>query len=396
MSQSVSVSGLNNDRKARRARRARLPAPGSAAAQLKGFERVRLSTEEAEASLDAAADRLSIPRSAWNADEFNVLAISGGAAGGAFGAGVLVGLTLADRRPKFAIVTGVSTGALIAPFAFLGPEWDDRLREAYTGGHAAGTLGVSGLSPLLEAGLYRTEALERLIHPFVDDAMVAAIAEQHHLGRRLLVATTDLDRQEPCIWDMGEIAARGGDQAIRLFQDVLVASASLPGLFPPRRFACEADGAKYEEMHVDGGVATPLFLMPEALIRWRKLGRRMHRGRIYVIVNTVLDPPPRTTSLNLPAILMRSFDTMLRVSYRQALNVVVTFCMANNLPLNVASIPKSSGVPENGSMLSFDTPSMRKTFEAAVRSAQGDDFWGTPVDRIEPWNDFLDQFGSRP
>ncbi|MDP3383304.1 MAG: patatin-like phospholipase family protein, partial [Phenylobacterium sp.] len=205
-------------------------------ARLKGFENVRLSVEEAEASLNEAADRLSIPRSAWSGEDFNVLAISGGAAGGAYGAGVLVGLTRAGRRPNFAIVTGVSTGALIAPFAFLGPQWDDRLQDAYIGGHAAEALGLGGLSPGLEAGLFRTVALQRLIHPFVDEALVSAVAAEHRLGRRLLVATTDLDSEKPCVWDMGEIALRGGVKATQLFRDVLVASASLPGLFPPHRF----------------------------------------------------------------------------------------------------------------------------------------------------------------
>jgi hypothetical protein len=359
------------------------------AASLPGFEGVRFGIDEAEASLDAAADRLSIPRSAWQADDFNVLAISGGAAGGAFGAGVLVGLTRAGRRPSFAIVTGVSTGALIAPFAFLGSAWDDRLSEAYTGGHAAQSLGLAGVSPAIGAGLFRAEALERLITPFVDQALIVAVAEQHALGRRLLVATTDLDRQTPCIWDMGEIAARGGERALTMFRDVLVASASLPGLFPPRRFACEADGVRYEEMHVDGGVSAPLFIMPEALLRWRKLGRRLQRGQVYVIVNTVLEPAPRTTAPNLPAILMRSFDTMLRVSYRQALNVAVTFCVAHNLPLSVASIPEAV---ENGSMLNFDTAVMRRTFDAAVDCAGQPEFWRTPALRAEPWSDLLDLF----
>ena len=363
--------------------------------QVKGFEGVRLSVEQAEASLDAVADRLSIPRSSRKSNEFNVLAISGGGAGGAFGAGVLVGLSAAGRRPDFAIVTGVSTGALIAPFAFLGPAWDERLRDAYTGGHAAAALRIAGLSPVLDAGLFRAGALERLIHPFVDDALVAAVAEQHRLGRRLLVATTDLDSQKPCIWDMGEIAARSGAQAVAMFREVLAASASLPGLFPPRRFTCEADGVAYEEVHVDGGVAAPLFVMPETLIRWRKLGRRMHRGRIYVIVNAVLDPAPRTTSLSLPAILARSFDTMLRVSYRQALNVAATFCAANNLPLSVASIPGSPEAGDSGAMFSFDTPSMRRMFDAAAALAQDPGFWRTPVARAEPWNDVLGRFRFR-
>jgi hypothetical protein len=388
----VSSQTPDKPAKARWLSKTRLPSPGATRVTMKGFESARLSFEQAEASLDAVADRLAIPRSPWSGRDFNILAISGGAAGGAFGAGVLVGLTRAGRRPDFAIVTGVSTGALIAPFAFLGPAWDERLEDAYTGGHAAQSLGFFGLSPVLDTGLFRAEALERLVHPFVDAAMVEAVAEQHRLGRRLLVATTDLDTQTPSIWDMGEIACRGGEEAVRMFREVLIASASLPGLFPPRRFACEADGQAYEEMHVDGGLSAPLFVMPEALLHSRKLGRRMQRGRVYVIVNTVLDPAPRTTPLSLPSVLIRSFDTMLRVSYRQALNVAVTFCASNNLPLSVASIPDSPQASENGGMLSFDTPSMKRTFEAALASAQEAGFWRTPVARSELWSELFSLF----
>lgn len=126
----------------------RLPAPAAGAkAEIAGFEGVRLTIEQAEESLSAAADRLSLPRSATGDEPFNILAISGGAAGGAFGAGVLVGLTKARARPTFAIVTGVSTGALMAPFAFLGPDWDARLTDAYTGGYAAKVLSLRRLAP---------------------------------------------------------------------------------------------------------------------------------------------------------------------------------------------------------------------------------------------------------
>src|SRR3990167_111644 len=144
----------------------RLPAP-TGEAQIPGFEGVRLTVEEAEESLKAAADSLSLPKVLVQREDFNILAISGGAAGGAFGAGVLVGLTAAGQRPDFAIVTGVSTGALIAPFAFLGPEWDDKLRDAYTGGYAAKLLSIGGLSGNL-GGVFRSEQLEGLLAPFLN------------------------------------------------------------------------------------------------------------------------------------------------------------------------------------------------------------------------------------
>lgn len=352
----------------------RLPAPIGVPVHLTGFETVRLSFDGAEAGLVAAADRMGIPQS--EGGDCNILAISGGAAGGAFGAGVLVGLSRAARRPKFEIVTGVSTGALMAPFAFLGSDWDDRLAEAYIGGHAAGIWRLARLAPTLDGGLLRPGALDALIDPFIDAELVAAVAREHALGRRLLVATTDLDTERACIWDMGDIASRGGERALALFRQVLAASASLPGLFPPRRFAVEVDGVAYEEMHADGGLAAPLFVMPEALLHWKGLSARLGSSRIYVIVNMSLEPTPRTTEPNVVAILARSFDTMLRASYRQALNLVSTFCSGHDLEVSVASIPVD---PAAGNMLTFDTATMRGIFDAAVARAQQPGFWATPT-----------------
>lgn len=367
----------------------RLPAPPSPGAQPSGFSGVRLSFEEAEASLEAVAERLALPRPRLGGDEFNVLAISGGAAGGAYGAGVLVGLGLAGRRPQFDIVTGVSTGALIAPFAFLGPAWDGRLKEAYTGGRAAELFRWTAFAGVLQGGLLAAESLDGLIAPFVDEALVDAIAAEHRRDRRLLIATTDLDSQRPAIWDMGEIACRGGASAVDMFRLILAASASLPGLFPPRLIRCEADGQTFDELHVDGGVTAPLFILPEALLRWRRVGRRLRRGRVYVLINTVIDPSPRTTSPSLPAVLIRSFDTMLRVSYRQALNLATTFCIGNNIPLDVASIPASPASSANGAMLDFDTETMKASFDAGRAAAARPDFWKAPAVRLEPWEELV-------
>jgi hypothetical protein len=129
--------------------------------------------------------------------------------------------------------------------------------------------------------------------------------------------------------------------------------------------------------------------MPEALLRWRGVGRRMQRGRVYAILNTVIDSSPRTTSLSLPAVLIRSFDTMLRVSYRQALNLATTFCVAHNVPLSVAAIPSSPAATQNGAMLDFNTAAMRANFELGRAVAQTDSLWRAPSVRLEPWEELL-------
>ena len=288
-------------------------------------------------------------------------------------------------------MTGVSTGALIAPYAFLGPSWDDRLSEAYVGGLAEASLSLPALARAMDGALLGSNALERLVEPFVDERLLHAVAAEHHLGRRLLVATTDLDRQRPSIWDMGAIAARGGDAAVQMFRTILIASASVPGIFAPRLIRCVAGDQAFEELHVDGGVTAPLFLMPEALLRWRNLGRRLHGGRVYLLLNTVIDPEPRTTALTLPAILVRSFDTMLRQSYRQALNVVTAFCVARDIPLGMAAIPSTPARSERGAMLNFQTESMRTLFEAGRTAAQDDAFWRHSSTRHEPWDGLLER-----
>lgn len=345
--------------------------------RIAALDDVRLSVSDARDALVKAADRLSLPQPDASDDAFNILAVSGGAAGGAFGAGLLIGLTRSGHRPTFGIVTGVSTGALIAPFAFLGAAWDDRLTEAYTGGYASRLLTLRSFTSGMDGGVFRKNGLEALISRFIDEPMLTAIAAAHAGGRRLLVATTDLDTQKTCIWDMGAIATRGGAGALTLFRDVLVASASLPGIFPPKQIGGLVDGVLYEELHADGGLDSPLFIMPEALLHWKMLGSRLRQGRVYAIMNTVLEPAPQATQTNLISVLVRSFDIMLRHSYRQALSTTATFCAAAGLPLSVASIPPD---PNHGSMMNFDTPSMRRMFDAAANG--GPDLWRS--DPVEP------------
>lgn len=361
----------------------RLPTPPSdRQVQASGFPGVRLTVDQADDALRQAADRLAPLRSLIGRDDFNILALSGGAAGGAYGAGVLAGLSKSGRRPDFAIVTGVSTGALSAPMAFLGSAWDDRLTDAYVGGHATELLSLRRLAPALGPSIFKGESLDALVETFVDQEMVEAVALEHAKGRRLLIATTNLDSQRAVVWDLGEIATHGGEEALKLFRTLLVASASVPGIFPPKLIDVQVNDQAYQEMHVDGGVAAPLFLMPDALLHWRNLGPRFRRGRVHVIVNTVLDPSTQSTPPGVASIMSRSFDTMLRFSYRQALSLAAGFCSRHNLPLSVASIPNAF---EGMNLLKFETDLMRRIYDAGFEQAVEGSVWTSAVEEQSLW-----------
>lgn len=353
----------------------RRPCAPVANAPVCGFDNVRLSVSASDDSLVAIADHLSLPV-ARRGKPYEILAISGGAAGGAFGAGALTGWTRTGQRPDFSLVTGVSTGALIAPLAFLGAAWDEKLKDAYTGGHASQLLNPRRVAPMFSGGLLKSEALETLIAPFVDQTLITAVAAEHQKGRRLLVATTDLDHQSASVWDMGAIACHGGDKALNLFRDVLVASASLPGLFSPRRISTQLGGTVYEEMHVDGGVAAPLFILPDSLLQWDRLGHRLKDGRVHVIVNTMLEAEPKPTQPTLPAVMSRSFETMLRFSYRQSLMTAATLCAAQGIPLQTADIPYAGN---QANLLNFDQPSMEALYQMGHQRALSGQLWTTAV-----------------
>jgi predicted acylesterase/phospholipase RssA len=195
-----------------------------------------------------------------------LLAISGGGDNGAFGAGVLVGWSENRTRPSFRIVTGISTGALIAPLAFVGPQCDALLAEMYTTINQTDVLEKRPiLAGLLSDALEDSTPLQNLIAKYVDATLVAQIAEESRRGRALVIVTTNLDAGVPVIWNIGAIAESGRPEAISLIRKILLASASIPGLFPPVMFDVIVDGIAHQEMHVDGGASMQTFLYPAAL-----------------------------------------------------------------------------------------------------------------------------------
>jgi hypothetical protein len=217
-------------------------------------------------SIEREARALGIPRGGA-LPAISMLSLSGGGDDGAFGSGLLVGWTAHGDRPQFKLVTGVSTGALIAPFAFLGTAYDATLAKVYTDIQPSEVFVARPivLAALTEDALSDTGPLYITISHYITEDILAAIAVEYHKGRLLLIQTTDLDAGRPVIWNIGAIAASGNPRALDLLRHIMLASASIPAAFPPVMFDVEAKGQVFQELHVDGGAVSQAFLIPPSI-----------------------------------------------------------------------------------------------------------------------------------
>jgi hypothetical protein len=305
----------------------------------------------------------------------NFLAISGGSDDGAFGAGLLVGWSDAGTRPEFKLVTGVSTGALIAPFAFLGRDYDPQLRAVFTGVGPADIFEPrSILTVLFHDAFADTAPLFRLISHYVDDEMLAAIAREYARGRLLLIGTTNLDEGRPVIWNIGAIAASGKPGAIDLFRKILLASAAIPGLFPPVLIDAEVGGQRFQEMHVDGGAVTQMFLYPPSIglrvdMRQAALARERHA---FLIRNSRLDPEWASVEARLLPIIGKAVTTMIHYSgYNDALRIYAT-SRRDGVDYNLAYIGPDFTVEHK---TQFDQAYMRALFDYGYQRARAGYRW---------------------
>ena len=330
--------------------------------------RVYLDAED-RAAIFQQAFREGVPVGADGRLDF--IALSGGGSNGAFTAGLMKGWSETGERPDFEVVTGVSTGALAAPFVYLGPDCDDELAEAYTGGAAAGLLQSQGLGALVGSGIYRSEPLRALVERFVDADMLEAIAAEYAKGRVLLVATTDLDSQRGVSWDLGAIATQGTPEALELFRSVLVASASIPGAFPPVLIQSDNAGLEFEEMHVDGGVTTPFLAVPETLWSFKEPSDTLRGARFHVVVNGRTNPTFGITRDTPQGVLGRSIDILLRASLVTTLAGNRAFADRNDLYFRYAALPDDS----EASALDFSVESMSAVYEVGRQGAISGDAW---------------------
>lgn len=307
------------------------------------------------------------------------IAISGGGPNGAFGAGFLNGWTRKGQRPKFKVVTGVSTGALIAPFAMLGSEYDDALRRFYTETSSRNIFRRLSIVPQLLAGesLAETGPLQGMLEEAVDERFLAEIAKAHLRGQRLYVGTVDLDSQNFVVWNMGLIATSGHPNALRLFRQVLLASSSIPVAFPPVFFDVEAGGRRYDEMHVDGSVGTRVFLTGGVFsfgAGRNTAGRAPGRDDVFIIHNGQLRPVPEVTPRSLPAIAARSFESTGKSAVIGDLFRIHAVTSREGSGFNWITIPEDFNLAGSET---FDPEVMRNLYELGYNRAVAGPVWST-------------------
>jgi hypothetical protein len=299
------------------------------------------------------------------------LAVSGGGDNGAFGAGLMNGWTATGTRPTFKMVTGVSTGALIAPFAFLGPDHDAEVREVYT------TLTPDRIfrrrslaAALFNDAMADTTPLAEVIAKYANQKMFEEIGREYDKGRLLLIGTTDLDAQRPVIWNIGALAVSGHPKALDLFRKILRASSAIPGAFEPVLLDVEIDGRKYQEMHVDGGAIAQLFLYPPT-IEVGQIG--VPRTRIaYIIRNARLDPDHAQTERRTISIASRAIGTMLAASGQNDVMRTYFVSRRDGVDYNLAYIGSDFVADRPGE---FDPAYMQALYDYGYREARDGQAW---------------------
>ncbi|HJZ94039.1 MAG TPA: patatin-like phospholipase family protein [Gemmataceae bacterium] len=308
---------------------------------------------------------------------FNVLVLSGGGAYGAYSAGVLAGWSEAGTRPKFDVVTGVSTGALVATLAFLGPARDPDLRKFYTRVTDKDIYARrSDLAAVFSDSLADSKPLARLIEATVGPELLREVAAEHAKGRRLYVGTTHLDGRRLVVWDMGAIAARGRPADLALFRRVLLASAAIPGFFPPVPIPIEVDGKVYEEFHVDGGVTASVFFRPPQVPRERlaALGDRPLAGsNLYVIVAGKLFSDPAPVARRLLPIAESAISALLYSQTRGDLFQLYALCLSTGMNYRLSAVPADVPVPDDAT--SFNPVEMTRLFETGRERARAGTLW---------------------
>jgi hypothetical protein len=303
------------------------------------------------------------------------LALSGGGDRGAYSAGFLNGWTKAGTRPQFKLVSGVSTGALIAPFAFLGSDYDKDLQAMYTSVSQKDILAQRFFySVFLQDALADTTPLAQLLKVHVTQSLVDAIAAEYAKGRLLFIGTTNLDARRPVVWNVTKIAASHRPEAIELLRKIMLASAAIPGAFPPVMFDVEAKGKRYQEMHVDGGATTQIFVYWAGVSLKRLADEHVadRERKIYAIVNARLDPDWGEVERRTLPITFQAIDTLIQYETMGDLYRIYTITERDGTDFNLAYIQDDFNATHTED---FDPAYMRKLYDYAYEKAAAGYQW---------------------
>jgi hypothetical protein len=321
------------------------------------------------------------PRGPDGAFQYGGLSLSGGGDHGAFGAGFLKGWSKTGSRPTFKVVSGISTGALIAPFALLGSAYDGDLEAAYTTVSAADIYKFKSIiGAYWRESLADNHPLEELVHKFVSDEVIDAVAQAHLNGQRLFVGTTNFDAQRPVIWNMGIVAISQHRKAYDFFRKILVASAAIPVLFPPVYFEVESDGAVYDEMHVDGGTVGQMFFYG-AVVGWRKVLSEASgvddpddQSTLFLIIDGEVAPELQHVRRRLISITNRTISTLVKVSAWAALYRMYLHSRADGYGFQFVGLPDDYK-PE--SHHPYDPTEMKRMFNIGYDMGRSGKGWRT-------------------
>ena len=371
---------------AARARHAAVPSDLEAKASVSGMdygiryfprdpERVQLFIDDYLKSLKLEEAYLAKQGHTGPLPPIAMLAISGGGDNGAFAAGFLNGWTKQGTRPQFKLVTGVSTGALIAPFAFLGPAYDKTLKEVYTSISLKDIAKKrSMLAIVTNDAMADNTPLKNLVKKSVDQAVLDAIAAEHAKGRMLLVGTVDLDARRPVIWNITKIAASGRPGSLELIRSLLIASSAIPATFPPVMIDVEVGNEKYQEMHVDGNTAAQVFVYPAA-VRFKEVAETVgvHRERrLYVIRNARLDPEWAQVERRTLPIAVQAISTLIQYQGIGDLYRIYSVTQRDGIDFNLAYIPPTFKTPHKAE---FDTDYMRALYDVGYSLSEKGYTW---------------------
>lgn len=292
------------------------------------------------------------------------LALSGGGEDGAFGAGLLLGWAERGDRPEFQTVTGVSVGAIIAPFAFLGPRYDAQLRALVTTIGPYGESGPGLMAALFGVALVEKNPLAPILERFLTAEMMDEIGREYGKGRMLLIGTTNLNAGRPVIWNIGRLATSGHPRALEIFRKIVLASSAIPGVFNPILFDVHVDGREFQEVHVDGGVTTVAFIYPVQIKAADFLAGLPFEHRLYIIRNRKLTSDYDERIAGLFSIVERSIRTLIRSQGNSDLYQIYYIAQRDGIDYNLAYIPSDfDGQPES----LFDDAYIRQLFDVGYR-----------------------------